>query len=152
METKIVNKNCFLFLIFIMVLLGSKLVAQSNGNIYFLINPTDSLIQKQLATGKNSYNGYLIVDENRIKELHKTPVKKGKIWVPENEDDFHANGPSFTYDEKNDTLIDKNCLKTLNIIKDRRKFLTIDNGLYDLSGNNYYFIERLPNQKGKYLM
>ena len=113
---------------------------------YFLINKKDILIERQLATEKNNYEGYLIIDEKRIKELNRTPNVEGRVWTPENDDDFHQFGYSFTFNRKNDTIVSKSYLETINIIKDRRQFLDVNKNL-DEVWTEFIFIESINCNK-----
>lgn len=137
--TKLHKEWCLFFILFFTMLqIG---YSQSTQKVYFLVDKTDTLIKRQFNLTTKEYSSYLIINEDKIKDLNKTPIVEGKVWIPESEDDFYTFGLSFSFDAKNDSLVSKEYLETLNIIKNRKEFLNIDHAKYSLSGNNYYFIE-----------
>lgn len=139
MEPKFVNNIRILVICMFMLLTICGVYAQSE--IYFLIDKNDTLIKKQSSTRENKFEGYLIIDEQRIKPLNKTPIKIGRVWVPESDDDFHTLGPSFSFNGKNDKIITKEELKDLSVIINRKKFLKIFSSDLDFSSISYFFIE-----------
>ena len=68
-------------------------------------------------------------------------LNKGEIWILADDIEYNAfDELSFSFNRENDTIISKSYLGTLNIIKDRRPFLEINNNL-DESKTEFIFIE-----------
>lgn len=141
MEVKFVNKNRFLVNCMFLFFFMGGLYAQTEMKIYFLINKNDTLIMKQKATQENKFEGYSIIDEQLVKPLNRTPLVKGKVWVPESIDDFHTFGPSFSLIRKNDIIITEDQLTKLNVIKSRKEFLEKLSSNLNFSDISYFFIE-----------
>lgn len=134
--------------------------SQSESSICFFINKKDTLIKKQIATKTSKYEGYRIIDEKRIvkkfkKFIRKKPLKKvlkkGEIWISEGDDIEYDTFDEFyfSFDKKNDTIISKLYLNTLNLIKDRRKFIDSIKEL-DKAWIKFIFIE--PIQCDKFIL
>lgn len=123
--------------------------SQSKNTIYFLINKKDTLIRKQIATKVNEYEGYKIINEKRlIKNIKRSSGLGG--------DDIEYDVFSehfFSFNKKNDTIIYKSYLKTLNLITDRKDFLNLKKKGYnfDTLGFTYFFIEK-TNCENKYIL
>ena len=109
---------------------------------YFLVSKSDTLIKKQFATKENKYQGYIIINENKIV---KKITKSSKI----NGDDTMHNAfetLSFTFKMENDTIVDKSYIKKLNLIKDRKEFLKKNTEL-DETRKKFIFIEPIKCDK-----
>lgn len=131
--------------------------SQSRDTVHFFINKKDTLIQKQLATKTNEYEGYRIIDENRLVIKHKKSfkekptnivLKKGEIWVSEGDDIEYETfaSYSFSFNRKNDTIISRPYLNTLKLIEDRRKFIDSIKE-FDDAWINFVFIEPIGYNK-----
>lgn len=147
------------FLLFTCFLLFNS-YSQTNDTVYFLINKNDTLIKQQIATKKNNYEGYCIIDENKIikrtkRSIRKKPadviLKKGEIWFSEGDyiefDDLE--NYSFSFYRKNDTLISKSYLDTLNFFKDRRQFIDFIKQK-NIHSMEFVFIE--PTEYNKFVL
>ena len=124
----------YIFIVTSLLFLSSY--SQSRKNIYFLIDRNDTLINKQIATQTNEYEGYRIIDERRIvTDIKRSESIDGDDIRYETFDSY-----SFSFNRKEDTIISKTYFDSLSIIKDRRKFLdTIKKeNMFNL---NYIFIE-----------
>ncbi len=97
--------------------------SKKTDTIYFFINKNDTLIYKQLSTKTNPYEGYVITDEKRIvkKKKRSFDIDGDDIKYDDFEDYF------FSFNRKNDIIISKSHLNTLNLIKDRREFIDVLN-------------------------
>ena len=119
--------------------------SQSRKNIYFFIEKKDTLIKKQVATQTNEYEGYRIIDENRI----VTDIKRSESIDGDDIKYERFDYYSFSFNRKNDTIISKNYFDKLPMIKDRREFLDSikKENRFHL---NYIFIE--PKNCNEYIM
>ena len=93
--------------------------SKKRDTIYFLINLNDTLVYKQVATKTNYYEGYVITDEKRIVTAIKRSSDIGGDDIEYDAFDRYY----FSFNRKNDTIISKSYLNTLNLIKNRRQFL-----------------------------
>jgi|SRR5690606_7970038 len=119
--------------------------SKKTDTIYFFINKNDTLIYKQLSTKTNSYEGYVITDEKRIVKNIKRPSDIGGDDIEyEDFEDY-----SFSFNQKNDIIISKSYLNTLNLTKDRRKFIDFLNHS-DNVWIEFIFIE--PKNCNEYIM
>ncbi len=131
--------------------------SQSKDTIYFIIKKTDSLIKKQIATKNNPYEGYNIFYSQKKKVImNNTPILEGKIWGNDSRYDYetlkYVSVP-FNFDRKEDTIVTKEYLKTLNLITDREDFLKLEKKGHNFEtlGFTYYFIESTKCDN-KYIM
>ena len=131
-------------LIFTCLLLYNS-YSQSRDTIHFFINKKDTLIQKQLATKTNEYEGYRIIDEKRIVIDTKRSCDIGGDDI---EYETFASY-SFSFNRKNDTIVSKPYLNTLKLIKDRRKFIDSIKEL-DNAWIKFVFIE--PTSHNKFIL
>lgn len=131
-------------LIFTCLLLYNS-YSQSIDTIHFFINKKDTLIQKQLATKTNEYEGYRIIDEKRIVIDTKRSCDIGDDDIEYETFDSY----SFSFNRKNDTIVSKPYLNTLKLIKDRRKFIDSIKELDD-AWINFVFIE--PTTYNKFIL
>ena len=133
---------CFLFI---------SIYAQTRDTIYFLVNKKDTLIKKYNPSERKSFKGYdlYFTKKTRIKR-NNTPIKEGKVWVPDAKYDYYVYGHnSYTFDYLNNKskLISRDCLNTLNYIDNRDVFLKTK-GL--LSDYTIFFIE--PKVNGYFIV
>ena len=119
--------------------------SQSRDTIHFFINKKDTLIQKQLATKTNEYEGYRIIDEKRIVIDTKRSCDIGGDDIEYETFDSY----SFSFNRKNDTIVSKPYLNTLKLIKDRRKFIDSIKEL-DNAWIKFVFIE--PTRYNKFIL
>ncbi len=119
--------------------------SQSKDTIYLLINKNDTLIKKQIATKTNEYEGYKIIDEKRI----VTAIKRASTLKGDDIEYETFSSWSFSFNRKNDTIISKSYLNTLNLIKDRRKFIDVIKHL-DKVWIDFVFIE--PTKCDKFIL
>jgi hypothetical protein len=112
---------------------------------YFYLNEEDSLVQKQVATKENRFQGYKIINEDRIKKEY---IRSSKIDADDVEIEVF-DSLSFTYDEKNDTIVTYSFIKNLNIIETRKEFFK-RNVDFDETKNNFIFI--IPITCDKYIL
>jgi hypothetical protein len=156
MEIKVANKgfkytHIFWFLL-LSIIFQIGHAQKSENKVFFYIDKSDTLIKKQFNSTTKGYSSYLLIDENRIKELNKTPLTKGEVWIPKSDDDFHNLGPSFRFSKENDQIINQDEFNQLDIIKERKEFLKMDDKVpFDLSNTSYYFVEPI-NCKSDYLI
>jgi hypothetical protein len=134
----------------------------AQNDIYFLINKNDSLIKTQISNKPKAYAGYSIFYDKkvRIKKNNTPNLKQSKsdgvitVWEEDPKYDYYVyENPSvpFSFIKEYDKIIDKNQLKDLKVITDRKEFLKIgEKRGFDGLGNNYYFLEKL--EKDKYLI
>ena len=153
-------ENHKIFCLFIFTLFCNLTIAQND--IYFLINKNDSLIKTQISNKSKTYAGYSIFYDKKVRtKKNNTPnLKQSKsdgvitVWEEDPKYDYYVyENPSvpFSFIKKYDKIIDKNELKDLKIITDRKEFLKIgEKRGFDGLGNNYYFLEKL--EKDKYLI
>lgn len=145
MEVKVANKffkhNYILYFLFFTICTQIGYAQKSKEEIYFFLDKSDTLIKKQFNSTTKSLSGYLIINKKKIKPLNRTPLVKGKVWVPESMDDFHTFGPSFSFNRKYDRIITKNELTNLNVIKSRKEFLKKFSSNLNFSDISYFFIE-----------
>ncbi|MCL5130543.1 hypothetical protein [Algibacter sp. L4_22] len=119
--------------------------SKKRDTIYFFINKNDSLIYKQVATKMNPYEGYVITDEKRIvKKIKRSSDIAGDDIEYDTFSDY-----SFSFNRKNDIIISKSHLNTLNYVKDRRQFI------YEINDPTktwieYIFIE--PTKCSKFIL
>lgn len=140
----------FLICIFLFIPVNI-LFAQTEKEVYFLIDQNDTLIIKQTGTNGKGPEGYLLIAEPRTKPLNKTPIVEGKIWIPESDDDNSIPGHFFEFFRRNDKLITEEELAKLDVIRERTEFLNMETVAFDLSGKTYFFIE--PQRCGdKYIL
>ncbi len=149
-----------IFHLLIFTLFYNLTIAQND--VYFLINKNDSLIKLQISNKPKTYAGYNIFYDKKVRtKKNNTPnLKQSKsdgvitIWEEDPKYDYYVyENPSvaFSFIKEYDKLIDKNELKDLKIITDRKEFLKIgEKGGFDGLGNNYYFLEK--REKDKYLI
>lgn len=125
-----------ILIITIIHLICFNVFSQKTTTQYFLINKNDTLIKKQIATKKNKYEGYTIINENRIikKYLRSSKIDEDDIEIQ----DFDE--LSFTFNRNNDTIVDELYVKKLNIIKDRIEFFKKNLEL-DETRKEFIFIE-----------
>lgn len=149
-----------IFHLFIFTLFYNLTIAQND--VYFLINKNDSLIKLQISNKPKTYAGYSIFYDKKIRiKKNNTPnLKHSKsdgvitVWQEDPKYDYYVyENPSvpFSFIKEFDKLIDKNELKDLKIITDRKELLKIgEKRGFDGLGNNYYFLEK--REKDKYLI
>ncbi|UZH54872.1 hypothetical protein JRG66_12995 [Salinimicrobium tongyeongense] len=136
-------------------------LSYSQKDIYFLISENDTLIHEQISDNANSYTGYRIFFDKKVRvKKNNTPRPKTRsteiieVWEEDPKYDYYVfENPSvhFSFIKELDKLVDKNELKDLNIITDRRDFLKISDSVsFDGLGHTYYFLEE--RKDGKYLM
>ena len=88
--------------------------SQEMSTQYFFINKNDPLIKKQLATNKNNYEGYTIINKNKIvKKYIRTSKIDGDDIEIETFDSI-----SFTFNREKDTIVNESYLKQIDLIKD----------------------------------
>jgi hypothetical protein len=155
MEVKVANKFfkhkyilCFVIFTFCIQIGYAQ---KSKDEIYFILDKSDTLIKKQFNSATKKISGYLIIDERRVKPLNRTPMIKGKVWVPESDDDFYTFGPSFSFIRKNDRIITEDELTQLNVIKSRKEFLHKFSSIFNNSETSYFFIEPI-NCSSNYIL
>lgn len=119
--------------------------SQSMDTIYFFISKKDTLIQKQITTKKNTYEGYRIIDKRRVvKDIKRSNSINGDDIEYDTFESF-----SFSFNRKNDTIISKSYIDDLKIVKKRMHFLdTIKN--LNIFFLNFIFIE--PKNCDRYIM
>lgn len=112
---------------------------------YFLINENDTLIKRQVSTKNNMYQGYKIINEDKIIKRY---VRSAKI----DDNDIEVNAfdsLSFTFDADNDTIVNDSYIKTINFIKDRREFFKVNIDV-DETKNRFIFI--IPIKCNKFIL
>jgi len=134
----------------------------AQNDIYFLINKNDSLIKTQISKEPNTYAGYNIFYDKKVRtrknNTPKKPILESQgvitVWEEDSKYDYYVyEKPSvpFSFIKEYDRLIDESELKDLKIIIDRLEFLKIRKDTYfDALGNTYYFLEK--REKNKYLI
>ncbi|MGY8939181.1 MAG: hypothetical protein ACKVK4_04310 [Flavobacteriales bacterium] len=145
---------------FITLLIYFSLVncySQSKDTIYFLIKKSDTLIKKQIAIKKNSFEGYKIYYTQKKKVImNNTPVVKGKIWGEDSKYDYEVLkyvSVNFNFQKREDEIISKKELKILNPITSRDVFLNLkkQGTNFETLGFVYYFIEETECEN-KYIL
>ncbi|RPD90067.1 hypothetical protein EGM88_15730 [Aureibaculum marinum] len=129
----------------IIYLISLNVFSQKIKTQYFFINEKDSLIQKQESTKENKFQGYKIINEDRI---IKEYIRSSKIDADDIEIDVF-DSLSFTYNEKNDIIVTHSFIKNLNIIRTRKEFFK-RNVDFDETKNRFIFI--IPIKCNKYIL
>lgn len=120
-----------------------KSYSQSKKTIYFYVNPKDSLIEKQIATKSNEFEGYRVINENKIvRDTRRSDELGGDDIEYDTFECFY-----FSFNRKNDTIISKSHLNTLSFIKDRRQFIETLNQHLKNAWIEYIFIEPIKCNK-----
>lgn len=141
MAAKFVKISSSLIGIFMTLFFINGVYSQSKEEVYFLVNAKDTLIKKQITNNRETFEGYLIIDEKRLKTLNKTPTKENEVWVPESDDDFHTLGPAFKFHRENDRKITNSEFNNIEVIRSRKEFLNKFFSTQNPSEIDYFFIE-----------
>lgn len=112
---------------------------------YLLIDDSDTLIKKQIATNKNKFESYTIINENRVVKKYKKPTRINGDDIEVEVYDCY----SFSFDRKNDTIVDKFYLKRIDFLKTREEFFSINKKL-DETKNKFIFI--IPIDSDKFIL
>ena len=119
--------------------------SQSKSSLYFFINKKDTLIEKQIGTKLNEYEGYRIIDERRvITDIKRSNSIDGDDIEYETFERF-----LFSFNRKNDTIVSKSYINDLKIIRERNQFLDTIKHL-DKFRIDFIFIE--PENCNTYIM
>jgi len=129
----------------IIYFISLNIFSQKLNTQYFFIDKNDTLVKEQLATKKNKYQGYEIINENKIIKKY---LRSSKI----DGDDIKADAFEsilFTFNKDNDTIVNEAYLKKINIIRTRKEFLSI-NSKFDETKNKFIFI--VPTKCNNYIL
>ena len=125
-----------LYTYIILSLICFNAFSQKKETQYFFIDKKDSLISKLRNSENGRISGYKIINEKKVIKKHRR-LSGLKVDDVEYEafDELY-----FSFNKKNDTIINKSFFDKLKIIKARREFLDINKNL-DETVNEFIFIE-----------
>ena len=113
-----------------------------NTHTVFLIDKSDSLIVKLRNSKSREVSGYKIINKDRVIIKHRRSSDlKGDDVEYETFDELY-----FSFNIKDDTIINKSFLDKLEIIKTRKEFLDINKNM-DETVNEFIFIEPINCEK-----
>lgn len=134
-----------IIIIAIIYLINVSVFSQKLKTQYFFIDINDTLIKTQISTKKNKFQGYEIINENKIIKKY---IKTSKI----DDDDVEVeifDSIMFTFNKEKDTIVDEAYLKEIKFTKNRKEFLKINTDLNE-SENRFIFI--IPTKCNNFIL
>ncbi|WP_298370098.1 hypothetical protein [uncultured Lutibacter sp.] len=124
------------YIFLIVALIYSNTFSQKVDTQYFMINEKDSLVTKLIDSSDGKISGYKIINEKKIiKKVRKPSNLTGdNIEYDAFEELF------FSFNRKNDTIVNKHYIDELKILKTSREFLNLNKN-FDETNTEFIFIE-----------